>query len=43
MKVVFDASFLAILFNPKTSASVARAPERIDGLIDRLSNKKTRL
>jgi hypothetical protein len=43
MKVVFDASFLAILFNPKTSASVARAPERIDGLIERLSTKKDKI
>jgi hypothetical protein len=43
MKVVFDASFLAILFNPKSSASVARAPERIDGLIERLSTKKDKI
>jgi predicted nucleic acid-binding protein len=43
MKVVFDASFLAILFNPKTSASIERAPERIDGLIDRLSRSKDKI
>ncbi len=43
MKVVFDASFLAILFNPKSNASVTRAPERIDGLIESLSSKKDKI
>jgi predicted nucleic acid-binding protein len=43
MKVVFDASFLVLLFNPKSNASVERAPERIDGLIERLSSKKDKI
>jgi predicted nucleic acid-binding protein len=43
MKVAFDASFLAILFNPKSGASVDRAPERIDGLIERLASKKDKI
>lgn len=36
--VVFDASFLLFLFDPNTPASVPQAKERIDYLIDCLSN-----
>jgi predicted nucleic acid-binding protein len=43
MRVAFDASFLVILFNPKSNASVARAPERVDGLIEKLSNNKDKI
>lgn len=43
MKVAFDASFLVFLFNPNSNASVVRAAERIDGLIEKLADKKDKI
>jgi predicted nucleic acid-binding protein len=43
MKVAFDASFLVFTVNPRSNSSVARAPERVDGLIERLTEKKDKI
>lgn len=43
MKVAFDNSFLVFLFNRRAGASIARAADRVDGLIDSLSNKKAKI
>jgi predicted nucleic acid-binding protein len=43
MKVAFDSSFLTLLFNPKSGASVNRAAERVEGLIEKLSDKKDKI
>jgi hypothetical protein len=43
MKVAFDASFLTFMFNPKSNASVTKAPERIDGLIERLAHQRDKI
>ncbi len=43
MKVAFDASFLVFLINPKASASVERASERVDGLISKLTSRRDKI
>lgn len=43
MKVAFDASFLVFLFNRKAGASAEHAADRVDGLIEELSNKKAKI
>ena len=43
MKVAFDASFLVFLFNRRAGSSVQRAAERVDGLIESLSDKRAKI
>jgi predicted nucleic acid-binding protein len=43
VKAAFDNSFLVFLFNRRAGASVERAAERVDGLIESLSNKKAKI
>jgi predicted nucleic acid-binding protein len=43
VKVAFDASFLVFLFNRRSGSSVDHAADRVDGLIESLSNKKARI
>ncbi len=43
MKVAFDNSFLVFLFNRRAGASVERAADRVDGLIESLSSKKAKI
>jgi hypothetical protein len=43
VKVAFDTSFLVFLFNRKAGGSVDRAAERVDGLIQDLSDKKAKI
>jgi hypothetical protein len=43
VKVAFDASVLVFVFNPKTPASIDRAADRVNGLIESLSRKKAKV
>lgn len=43
MKAAFDSSFLTLLLNPKGAASVAKAPELVDDLIQELEKKKAKI
>jgi hypothetical protein len=43
VKVAFDNSFLVFLFNRRAGASIERAADRVDGLIDSLSDKKAKI